>query len=199
MAVAQRRAASTFATVERLTYDDLRDIPQDHPGDRHEIIDGELVVTPSPSWNHQTISANIFRVIDRYVHENSLGEARYAPIDVRLTPDNVLVPDIIFIAKDRLHVAGPQTVDAPPDIVIEILSPGTRRRDLTEKRDLYAQFGVREYWVVDPAHRAVTVFERVGRMYQPVPPAANGAIQSRVLPDLVLTLQAVFEEASSSE
>jgi Uma2 family endonuclease len=199
MAVTQCKHDSTIAAVERLTYSDLFEIPQDHPGDRHEIIDGELVVTPSPSWNHQLISDNISYALNRHVREHKLGRIVSAPIDVRFTPDNVLVPDIIFIVRDRLHIAGPQTVDAPPDLVVEILSPGTRRRDLTEKRDLYAQFGVREYWVVDPANRAVTVFERVGRMYQPVPPAENGEIQSRVLPELALTVEAVFEDVSSRD
>jgi Uma2 family endonuclease len=183
-----------MATITRLTYDDLDAIPKECEGDRHELIDGELVVTPSPTWDHQTISANIFSALDRLVRAQHLGSVRFAPIDVRLTPDNVLVPDIIFIARDRLHVAGPKTVDAPPDLVVEILSPGTRRRDLSTKRDLYAQFGVREYWVVDPDDRTVTVFERVGSMYQPVPALADGTIQSRVLPALELTRDAVFED-----
>ena len=186
-------------TIERLTYDDLEALSSQAHGDRFEIIDGELIVTPSPSWSHQIISANIFRALDRHVYEENLGRAAYAPLDVRLTPDNVLVPDIIFIARERLHIAGPQTVDAPPDIVIEIFSPGTRRRDLVEKRDLYAQFGVREYWVVDPANRAVTVFERVGRMYQPVPAAADGSVLSRVLPEFRLALADAFEGTSTSK
>ena len=186
-------------TIDRLTYDDLETLSREHNGDRLEIIDGELIVTPSPSWSHQIISANVFRALDRHVYEENLGRVVYAPLDVRFTPDNVLIPDIIFIARDRLHIAGPQTVDAPPDIVIEILSPGTRRRDLVEKRDLYAQFGVREYWVVDPANRAIIVYERVGRMYQPVPVTERGGIQSRVLPELELTVEAVFEGALAHE
>lgn len=185
--------------VQRLTYHDLHSIPQEREGDRHEIIDGELVVTPSPSWHHQAISESLGFALQTFVRANGLGKVAFAPVDVRLTPDNVLIPDIIFIARDRLHVAGPKTVDAPPDIAIEILSPGTRRRDLTEKRDLYAQFGVREYWIVDPANRTVTVFERVGRMYQPVPAGPEGEIRSRVLPDFALPLAAVFEDVSPGE
>jgi Uma2 family endonuclease len=94
-------------TARRLVYDDLDAIAQERPGDRHEIIDGELVVTPSPSWNHQLISNNISFALTRHVRDRKLGRIVSAPIDVRFTPDNVLVPDIIFVAGHRLHVAGP--------------------------------------------------------------------------------------------
>lgn len=180
-------------TARRLTFDDLELIPQEHEGDRHELIDGELIVTPSPMPRHQFVSENITNVLGQFVRERNLGRIAYAPIDIRFTADNVLIPDIIFIARERIHVVGPNTVDAPPDLVVEILSPGTRRRDLTVKRDLYAQFGVPEYWVVDPAARTVMVLERVGNSYQPVPLAEDGTIQSRVLPELILTLETVFE------
>ena len=180
-------------TVKRLTYDDLEAIPQEREGDRHEIIDGELVVTPSPIPNHQDVSANIFFALQQVVRAQKLGKVYSAPIDIRFTPDNVLIPDLIFIARDRLHVIGPRAVDAPPDLVVEILSPGTRQRDLTVKRDLYAQFGVREYWVVDPAARTAVVLERIGNGFQTVPFSEDGTIQSRVLPELRLTLEAMFE------
>ena len=181
-------------TIKRLTYDDLESIPQEREGDRHEIIDGELVVTPAPIPKHQIVSRSIFRRLDQHVVANDLGEVYFAPIDIRFTPDNVLIPDIIFIARDRLHVMGSRAVDAAPDLVIEILSPGTRRRDLTTKRDLYARFGVREYWPVDLEARTVEVLALVGKGFQVVPPLADGSIQSRVLPDLRLTLDMVFED-----
>jgi Uma2 family endonuclease len=180
-------------TVKRLTYDELEAIPQERDGDRHEIINGELIVTPSPIPNHQDVSANISYALQQFVRARKLGKVFSAPIDVRLTPDNVLNPDIVFIARDRLHVVGPKAVDAPPDLVVEILSPGTRQRDLTTKREIYARFGVREYWIVDPNARTVTILTLTGNTYQPVPGGEGGAIESRVLPGLKLTLEAVFE------
>ncbi len=78
--------------------------------------------------------------------------------------------------------------------MVEILSPGTRRRDLTVKRDLYARFGVREYWIADPAARTVEVLERIGISFTPVPLLDEGMILSRVLPELRLTLEMVFED-----
>jgi Uma2 family endonuclease len=180
-------------TARRLTYDDLESIPQERAGDRHEIIAGELVVTPSPIPSHQGISENIAFGLGQYVRAHRLGKIYTAPIDIRFTADNVLIPDIVYIARDRRHVVGPKAVDAPPDIVVEILSPGTRQRDLTVKRDLYAQFGVQEYWIVDPVSRTVSVFERVGDAYRPIPLAQDGAILSHVLPELELSLEDVFE------
>src|SRR3954466_4861870 len=85
-------------TVKRLTYDDLEVIPRERPGDRHEIINGELVVTPSPIPIHQVISSNIEYALERLVRESGVGIVLHAPVDIRLTPDNVLIPDIIFIA-----------------------------------------------------------------------------------------------------
>jgi Uma2 family endonuclease len=181
-------------TIKRLTYDDLESIPQEREGDRHEIIDGELVVTPAPIPGHQDTSANIFVPMHSHVVERRLGKVYFAPIDIRFTPDNVLIPDIVFVAQDRLHIIGLKAIDGPPDLVVEILSPGTRRRDPSVKRELYARFGVREYWIVDPRARTVEVLQLVGNGYRRVPHTTDGSIQSRVLPDLRLTLEMVFED-----
>ncbi len=187
-----------MAIVTRLTYDDLESIPVERPGDRHEIISGELVVTPSPAPMHQIVSRALFRLLDRHVSAGELGEVLYAPVDIRLTPENVLIPDIIFIARGRLHVIGSNTIDAPPDLIVEILSPGTRRRDLTTKRDLYARFGVQEYWIVDPDARTVTVLALTGDRYEQVPLTDEGIIQSRILAGLALAPAAIFVGITTS-
>jgi Uma2 family endonuclease len=184
-----------MAITTRLTYDDLESIPQEREGDRHELIDGELVVTPSPIPRHQIASANIVQALQGHVREGDLGLVLYAPTDVRLTPDNVLIPDILFVTRDRLHIIGPKAIDAPPDLVVEILPPGTRQRDLSTKSALYARFGVQEYWIVDPESRIVPVLSLVGDHYVPIPLADEVAIESRVLPGLELTLASVFAGA----
>jgi len=179
-------------TARRLTYDDLEEIPQEREGDRHELIDGELFVTPSPIPVHQIVSMNLTRHIDRHVTDGQLGTVLYAPVDIRLTPDNVLIPDIIFISSDRMHIIGPKAIDAPPDLVVEILSPGTRRRDLDVKRSLYARFGVQEYWIVDPAAKTVAALTLAGDRYDPLAINDKGTLQSRVLPGLALTPVQIF-------
>ncbi|MBW3631733.1 MAG: Uma2 family endonuclease [Chloroflexi bacterium] len=156
------------------------------------MIDGELVVTPVSLIKHQIVSMNIISALDRLVRDGGLGRVLHPPTGVRLTPDNLSIPDIVFVAQDRLHVIGAKTIDAPPDLVVEILSLGTRQRDLTTKRNLYARFGVQEYWIVDPDARTITVLALTGDKYETVPLADDDMIQSRVLPGLSLTLTAVF-------
>ena len=179
-------------TARRLTFDDLELTPEEHEGERQELIDGELVVTPPPAMNHQSISSNVVYALERIVREQDLGRVYAAPTGIRFTPNNVLIPDVIFIARDRLHIIGPKTVDAAPDLVVEILSPRTRQRDLTTKRDLYARFGVQEYWIVDPDARSVAVLALAGDKYESVPSGESGAIQSRLLPGLTLTPEDLF-------
>jgi Uma2 family endonuclease len=180
-------------TIKRLMYEHLETIPQEREGDRHELVDGELVVTPSPRPTHQMISVNIEFALVRHVREHDLGMVLDAPIDVRLTPDNVLVPDLVFIARDRLHIIGPKAIDAAPDLIVEILSPGTKQRDLSMKRALYARFGVQEYWVVEPEARSVTTLMLVGDMYEKISSSQADTVPSRVLPRLALNLNEVFK------
>jgi Uma2 family endonuclease len=178
-------------TARRLTFEDLELIPEEHEGERQELIDGELVVTPPPTMNHQSISSNLVYALERTVRKQDLGRVYAAPTGIRFTPNNVLIPDIMFIARNRLHIRGPKTVDAPPDLVVEILSPGTRQRDLTVKSDLYARFGVQEYWIVDPDARTFSVLALASDKFEPVPSGESGAITSSVLPGLTLALKDV--------
>lgn len=180
-------------TTRRLTVEDLERLPEEHEGDRQELIDGELVVTPVPLIRHQVISMNLTRSLDQHVRPRNLGMVFYAPTGIQFSRHDLLIPDICFVSRERLGIVGEKTIAAAPDLVIEILSPGTRRRDLTTKRELYARFGVREYWPVDPDKRTVEVLELVGNGFQVVPAREDGSLQSRVLPGLRLTLEDVFE------
>lgn len=183
------------STTIRLTVDDLDFIPEERVGDRHELIDGELFVTPVPVTKHQAIAFNLTLALGLFVREGRLGAVRFAPTGVRLQADTLVIPDLCFIAQDRLDIIGEKTIDGPPDLIIEILSPGTRRRDLTTKRELYARFGVPEYWIVDPDARSVTVLSLTHGRYEPIPIGQHDTLQSRVLPGLTLTLAQVFLDA----
>lgn len=180
-------------TTRRLTVEELELLPQEHEGDRQELIDGELVVTPVPIIRHQVVSMNVTRSLDQHVRPRNLGMVFHAPTGIRFSPQDLLIPDICFVSRERLAILGEKTIEAAPDLVVEILSPGTRQRDLTTKRDLYARFGVREYWPVDLDERFMEVLALVGNAYQPLPAREDGSLQSRVLPDLRLTLADVFE------
>ena len=143
----------------KLTYDDFLLFPDD--GKRHELIDGEHYVTPSPASVHQRIVGNIYFSLRRFLEMHPVGEAFLAPFDVVFGEHDVVAPDLLYISASRrdeiltkLHVRG------VPDLVVEVGSPGTRKRDETIKRRLYERTGVREYWVVDPELEVVRLYRR---------------------------------------
>ena len=137
--------------------------------------------------------------LDTLVRNANLGTILPGPIGVRFTPDNVLIPDMIYIVRGRQHVIGPKVVDAPPDLIVEVLSDESRTRDVKVKRDLYARFGVQEYWIIDPEARTVSVLGLVGARFEPIPLTEDRMIQSWILPELRLTVEAVFEGINELE
>ncbi len=180
-------------TAKRLTFEDLELLSEEREGDRQELINGELVVTPVPIIKHQIVNMNVVYHLGEHVRSRRMGMVFHPPTGIRFSQHNLLIPDACFVSQSRLDIVGEKTIEAAPDLVIEILSPGTRRRDLTTKRDLYARFGVREYWPVDLDKRTVDVLALVGDRYQHLPAREDGTLQSRVLPDLRITLEDVFE------
>ena len=155
----------TPAIVEKkkYTYEDYLKTPDDK---RYELINGELLMTPSPIPNHQRISGKLEFVVRKFVTENNLGEVFYAPCDVYLDDENVVQPDILFISKDRLNIIGDKNIQSAPNLVIEIISENSVYRDMVQKKRLYARFGVKEYWIVIPEEKEVEVYILKGEAYQ---------------------------------
>ena len=145
----------------RLTYDDLARMPDD--GMRHEIIDGVHYVTPSPVVRHQRIVRRLSVAIANYLDVNlDVGEVFGASVDIVLTRRDVVVPDVVFVAADQRSILTEPNIQGAPALVVEVLSPGTKKRDLGIKKDLFDRGGVREYWIVDPEGNTVTIFRRGG-------------------------------------
>jgi Uma2 family endonuclease len=179
-----------MGTKIKLTYQDYVLLPDD--GKRYEILDGDLYVTPSPTARHQRVSRNLFMSLGQHVRDNGLGEVFFAPLDVILAEESIAQPDILFISNERLPIVR-DWVHGAPDLVIEILSPGTRERDRTLKRHLYARYGVRELWLVDPEARTVELFHL--DPFSESPPilfAERDTLSSRVLPSLRLALETIW-------
>jgi Uma2 family endonuclease len=143
----------------KLTYEDFLTFPDD--GKRHEIIDGDHHVTPSPNTKHQAVSMNLTGALLAYLERQPLGFLFAAPFDVVFSDLNVVEPDLLYISRERMGVLTEKHVRGAPDLVIEILSPGTRKTDEVTKRELYERFDVREYWVVDPELDAIKVYRGV--------------------------------------
>ena len=180
----------------KLTYDDFVLFPDD--GKRHELIDGEHYVTPSPNRKHQTIVVNLLGMIWAHLQQHPAGRVFGAPFDVVFSHFDVVEPDILYISNARRpDVLTAKNVQGAPDLVVEVGSPGTRRRDETLKRHLYERCGVSEYWVVDPEVDAVSVFRLVDGRYERaalLQLSQGDALKTPLLPGLVMPLAAIFED-----
>jgi len=133
---------------------------------RYELIEGELYMTPSPVPYHQKVVGNLYLILRDYVNKNELGEVIIAPCDVVLSDYDVVQPALMFISKERGEIIKEKNVSGAPDLVIEVLLEGTVGRDRILKKKLYARFGVREYWIVNPCGREVEVYELGKRGYR---------------------------------
>ncbi|PKB70899.1 MAG: hypothetical protein BZY87_08385 [SAR202 cluster bacterium Io17-Chloro-G6] len=124
---------------------------------RYQLLAGEMILAPSPADNHQRIVANLFRLLDLFVSSGRLGRVRLAPLDVVLSENDVVQPDVMFVSNARSEIITAANVQGAPDLVVEVISPGTAEFDRGYKRILYARHGVREYWLVDPETESVEV------------------------------------------
>jgi len=130
-----------------------------------ELWDGELILSPTPSFFHQEIAFRLQRALYDWVHARVLGKVIGAPIDMVLSPHRVTQPHVAFISKERLGIIQ-RVIMGPADFVAEIISLGGRNRERIEKRDLYEQHGVKEYWIVDPEPETLDVLALVNGRYE---------------------------------
>ena len=158
---------------------------------RQELVWGTLVREPAPSYPHQAVVTRALILLERHVREQRAGLVCVSPLDVVLDADRALVvqPDVVFVSHDRAKVLGNQMWGAP-DLVVEVESPGTRRRDRTLKLGWYRQYGVREYWLVDPIAVTVTVMVLDRPDVERHTYSDDQPVRSRVLP--------MFEEKASA-
>ena len=137
------------------TYDDYLLLPEDSP--RCELIEGEFLMTPAPTVTHQTLLGRLFAAIFNFLTTSPIGTVLVAPTDVVLSKTTVVQPDLLFVAREHQDRIAEDGVHGPPGLVIEILSTGSRHLDEVTKPRLYAQYGIPEYWIVDPFREKVRV------------------------------------------
>ena len=181
------------ASKTKLTYDDYCLIPDD--GKRHEIIDGGHYVSPAPGFKHQQVLANLHLILGSFVRSAGIGKILFAPFDVVLSEHNVLQPDILFVATDRVEIITQKNIQGAPDLVIEVLSEGYRRHDEITKRNLYERFGVKEYWIVDAELETVKIYRLEDGVYgAPVLRSRENSdsLNSPLLPEFECALEEVF-------
>ena len=180
----------------KLTYDDFLLFPDD--GRRHELIDGEHYVTPSPNVRHQEILGRLHLLIGTWLQGHRVGKIFVAPLDVLFSRFDVVEPDLLYVSNERAaEVLSVQHLTGAPDLVIEIASPGTRNRDETIKRRLYERSSVTEYWVVDPDIDVIRIYRRSGERFErPVELSreADDVLTTALLPGLEMPLARVFRD-----
>ena len=180
----------TAQPATKRTYADYCRTPDD---ERYELLDGELVMSPSPNRAHQRIDAKLGWRLAQFVEERDLGEVFSAPFDVVLSDTNVVQPDLLFVSKEQAYIVTEDNIRGAPDLVVEILSHSTAERDRTFKRALYARYGVREYWLVDPDTRTVTVLLLDdGTFVEVAHYGAGQPLTSPTLPGFTVNLDDIF-------
>jgi len=175
----------------KLTYEDYVLFPND--GKRHEIVAGEHLMTPSPWTKHQVVSKNLSWLIESHIRQTGVGHVFDAPFDVVLSDTNIVQPDLVYVSKEHSEIITEKNIRGTPDLVVEILSKSTAATDRILKRDLYAQFEVREYWIVDPDANTVEVYVWTPTRYQKKKGLGRtDRLTTEVIPGLVIALEEVF-------
>jgi Uma2 family endonuclease len=187
----QKEAPMATQLARPLTYDDLPETLDD--GARYEIIGGELLVSPSPTTDHQYLVSTLHLIIGNMAAANGLGRVLPGPVDVRLGAHTVVVPDLLFVRTERLGIVKRALIEGAPDLVVEIASPSTRGRDNVQKAATYAEAGVPEYWLPDPEARVFRMLVLRDGIYHDSEPVA-GRYRSTVIDGLEIDPDVLFAD-----
>jgi Uma2 family endonuclease len=149
--------AAHFPKNHRWTYQDLQKyFPQDLKISV-QIIQNQLFIMGSPNFQHQNISEELGFQFGTFIRNNKLGKLLYAPMDIKFDADNIVQPDIIFVAVSRYEVLGEQMIEGAPNLVVEIWSPANKKKERNMKHQLYENQGVTEYWQIYPKKKKITI------------------------------------------
>lgn len=174
-----------------LTYEDYLSLPDDR--NRYEILEGELVVTPSPTFAHQEVSQNIVHILYSHIKKNSLGKIVTAPMDVIFDETTIVQPDIIFISQEKCHCVTKKGIECAPDLLIEILSSSSKRYDRLSKMQIYGKHGVLYYWIIDPDSLTLEEYRIENDRYLPARTyQGNSTFTPGLFPGLVIELSQVW-------
>ncbi len=182
------------AKVRFTRYEDFRRWTEQQPG-YWILVHGAPMPSPSPSRIHQEVVQRLFVSLARVVRQGRRGWVYVAPLDVKLREDTIYQPDLLVVLREHADRLRPTHIEGAPDLVMEVLSPGTAHLDLWEKRYDYAQAGVQEYWIVDPETQRIELYVREGEQFRLHAGArCTGRLQSVLLPDLEVELESLFRE-----
>lgn len=180
------------ANFPPLTVENYKLLPETGP--RYQLIQGDLYMAPAPNRFHQEISRNLQFEFHSYLKRNPIGKLFDAPFDVYLNEINVFQPDIIIVLNNRLGILTDAGAEGAPELVVEILSPKTRRLDLVNKKQEYARAGVEELWIIDPEPRTIMI-HRFGSdgVEETRQVSEYGTLSTELLPGFELAAATIFE------
>ncbi len=156
-----------------------------------QLINGELIMSPSPTPLHQRVLRKLFNLLDQYSGSN--GEVFFAPIDLYIDDKNVFQPDLVYISEENKNIITHHAIEGPPDLVVEIISPSNTFIDRYTKKKAYQKIGVKEYWIVDPASHTLEIYlhnqsnAELPHLYV----VDEGKVTSIVMPSLEFDLKAI--------
>jgi len=178
--------------IPKLSFEEFRQLPID--GKRYELVRGEVHVTPAPPTRHQFTVQNLAGSLWPHVVKNNLGEVWTAPLDVRLSGETALQPDLIFVSNARAGIIQENWIAGAPDLVVEVLSPSTAAYDRVTKLPAYAESGVPEFWLIDSQAKTVEVLRLQGRKYfVEATHAGDQVLTSNLFPGWQLPLRDLFD------
>jgi Uma2 family endonuclease len=180
----------------RFTYTDYKELDVDDDF-HYELLEGEFVKKQSASIAHQRTLRKLVDIVNAHVTQKKLGEVFFAPIDVFLDDESVLVPDLVFVSSAKASLVTGDGIMGVPDLMVEIISPSSIRRDRFQKFRLYKQFAVTEYWLIDPANQSIEIhhYDATEKDYDLFSfGVSKGEVRSKVLPELTITIEQIFGE-----
>ena len=179
----------------KITYKEFAkmDFPEDDPF-LYELINGELVRKNAPSGEHQFAQSKLFLSLSRFVDDKEMGMVFSSPTAVILSEENAPQPDLIFLSKEKMKLLDPEWgIRGAPDMVVEIVSPSSYKRDHLEKKRLYAQYGIAEYWIIDPSYHSIEIYVLKEDAYQLHAFGISGEqIVSHVIKDFAIEVDSIF-------
>lgn len=181
------RAAADLITVE-----DYRAMPGGPP--YYQLIDGELIVSPSPNRYHQHVAGNVFALLRSFVDRHALGVVYFAPMDVFLSDHDVVQPDVLFVSNANRHLLADDGIHGGPDLVVEVISPWNGQLEKRRKRPLYARSGVKEEWLIDPHLEQIHRYDFTADTAKPVRIVdSEESFETALLPGLIVNAVDVFK------
>ncbi len=177
---------------EKKTVKDYESLPEGSP---YQLIDGELIMSPAPKFDHQRVLKRLFLKFFEAVEQKGRGEVVFSPVDVYLDEENAFQPDLVVILKGSRDKISQRGVEGAPDVVAEVLSPSTAYYDLKKKKEVYERRGVKEYWVVDPEMGEVEVYTNEGGSFRLLQKAKRkGKVRSSLIEGLEIEVKELFKE-----